>query len=235
MSETKSCKPQVLNIYFFKLKQYFSLIYYLLIFRFSCPFYTFLCVTSFHSALAADERNRPLPMKVHSCRPSASHDPQTDLKTKREVRAPPRYLLLNLLTGVFLWMSHLTSLPRRCTQSRGVAATTCRPDPQTATTAICRPSPVPAVPLALVAPATCQSNQNDLGEDSGQFTLVVHPTIIVSTVACMLIIVCLSFFFFFFFLFLHANRCMILCLCMLNLPSSCAHTNTRTNMYNGGI
>uniref|UniRef100_A0A3Q2ZY96 Regulating synaptic membrane exocytosis 1 n=1 Tax=Kryptolebias marmoratus TaxID=37003 RepID=A0A3Q2ZY96_KRYMA len=41
--------------------------------------------SSVEQALAADERARQLPMKVHSYRPSASHDPQTDLKAKREV------------------------------------------------------------------------------------------------------------------------------------------------------
>ncbi|XP_076584133.1 regulating synaptic membrane exocytosis protein 1 isoform X19 [Chaetodon auriga] len=38
----------------------------------------------------AAERARQLPMKVHSYRPSASHDPETDLKTKREMYAERR-------------------------------------------------------------------------------------------------------------------------------------------------
>lgn len=68
-----------------------SFLIYIYIYRYITHFccFTLHCVTSSLSALAADERNRPLPMKVHSCRPSASHDPQTDLKTKREVRTPP--------------------------------------------------------------------------------------------------------------------------------------------------
>uniref|UniRef100_A0A3B4WUX2 Regulating synaptic membrane exocytosis 1 n=1 Tax=Seriola lalandi dorsalis TaxID=1841481 RepID=A0A3B4WUX2_SERLL len=41
--------------------------------------------SSIEQALAVEERTRQLPMKVHSYRPSASHDPETDLKTKREV------------------------------------------------------------------------------------------------------------------------------------------------------
>ncbi|XP_053275187.1 regulating synaptic membrane exocytosis protein 1 [Pleuronectes platessa] len=41
--------------------------------------------SSVEQALAVEERARQLQMKVHSYRPSASHDPQTDLKTKREV------------------------------------------------------------------------------------------------------------------------------------------------------
>ncbi|XP_037830803.1 regulating synaptic membrane exocytosis protein 1 isoform X8 [Kryptolebias marmoratus] len=46
--------------------------------------------SSVEQALAADERARQLPMKVHSYRPSASHDPQTDLKAKREMFAEQR-------------------------------------------------------------------------------------------------------------------------------------------------
>ncbi|KAM6941670.1 regulating synaptic membrane exocytosis protein 1 isoform 7-T7 [Lycodopsis pacificus] len=45
---------------------------------------------SFVSALAVEERARQLQMKVHSYRPSASHDPETDLKTKREMYAEQR-------------------------------------------------------------------------------------------------------------------------------------------------
>ncbi|XP_056228989.1 regulating synaptic membrane exocytosis protein 1 isoform X4 [Seriola aureovittata] len=41
--------------------------------------------SSIEQALAVEERTRQLPMKVHSYRPSASHDPETDLKTKREM------------------------------------------------------------------------------------------------------------------------------------------------------
>ncbi|XP_071390234.1 regulating synaptic membrane exocytosis protein 1-like isoform X1 [Centroberyx affinis] len=41
-------------------------------------------------ALAVEERARQLHMKVHSYRPSASHDPETDLKTKREMYAEQR-------------------------------------------------------------------------------------------------------------------------------------------------
>lgn len=166
-----------------------------------CPSFTFLCVTSSFSALAADERNRPLPMKVHSCRPSASHDPQTDLKAKREVRTPSRFSLAvcfyTFSRASFFEMSFLTSSPRRCTQSRGVAATTCRPDPQTATGAISRPSPAPAVPLALVAPATCQSNQKDPEEDSGQSSLAVCPSRSCQYV-CMYANPCVSVFLVFF-------------------------------------
>uniref|UniRef100_A0A8C9YWC2 Regulating synaptic membrane exocytosis 1 n=1 Tax=Sander lucioperca TaxID=283035 RepID=A0A8C9YWC2_SANLU len=42
--------------------------------------------SSIEQALAVEERARQLQMKVHSYRPSASHDPETDLKTKREQR-----------------------------------------------------------------------------------------------------------------------------------------------------
>uniref|UniRef100_A0A3B4TKJ6 Regulating synaptic membrane exocytosis 1 n=1 Tax=Seriola dumerili TaxID=41447 RepID=A0A3B4TKJ6_SERDU len=41
--------------------------------------------SSIEQALAVEERTRQLQMKVHSYRPSASHDPETDLKTKREM------------------------------------------------------------------------------------------------------------------------------------------------------
>ncbi|XP_034150266.1 regulating synaptic membrane exocytosis protein 1 isoform X14 [Esox lucius] len=41
-------------------------------------------------ALAAEERARQMNMKVHSYRPSASHDPENDLKTKREMYADQR-------------------------------------------------------------------------------------------------------------------------------------------------
>uniref|UniRef100_A0A3Q1HA78 Uncharacterized protein n=1 Tax=Anabas testudineus TaxID=64144 RepID=A0A3Q1HA78_ANATE len=43
--------------------------------------------SSIEQALAVEERARQLQMKVHSYRPSASHDPETDLKTKRERRS----------------------------------------------------------------------------------------------------------------------------------------------------
>ncbi|XP_074550358.1 regulating synaptic membrane exocytosis protein 1 isoform X3 [Halichoeres trimaculatus] len=46
--------------------------------------------SSIEQALAVDGRARQLPMKVHSNRPSASHDPETDLKTKREMYAEQR-------------------------------------------------------------------------------------------------------------------------------------------------
>uniref|UniRef100_A0A8C2YZX1 Regulating synaptic membrane exocytosis 1 n=1 Tax=Cyclopterus lumpus TaxID=8103 RepID=A0A8C2YZX1_CYCLU len=43
--------------------------------------------SSIEQALAVEERARQLQMKVHSYRPSASHDPEMDLKTKRERRS----------------------------------------------------------------------------------------------------------------------------------------------------
>ncbi|XP_049899488.1 regulating synaptic membrane exocytosis protein 1 isoform X9 [Epinephelus moara] len=46
--------------------------------------------SSIEQALAVEERARQLQMKVHSYRPSASHDPETDLKTKREMYAEKR-------------------------------------------------------------------------------------------------------------------------------------------------
>nr|XP_054599859.1 regulating synaptic membrane exocytosis protein 1 isoform X9 [Nothobranchius furzeri] len=46
--------------------------------------------SSVEQALAAEDRARQLPLKVHSYRPSASHDPETNLKTKREVRISRR-------------------------------------------------------------------------------------------------------------------------------------------------
>nr|XP_019939774.1 PREDICTED: regulating synaptic membrane exocytosis protein 2-like isoform X1 [Paralichthys olivaceus] len=46
--------------------------------------------SSVEQALAVEERARLVQMKVHSYRPSASHDPETDLKTKREMYAEQR-------------------------------------------------------------------------------------------------------------------------------------------------
>ncbi|XP_038134913.1 regulating synaptic membrane exocytosis protein 1 [Cyprinodon tularosa] len=46
--------------------------------------------SSIEHALAVEERARRLPMKVHSYWPSASHDPQTDVQTKREMYAEQR-------------------------------------------------------------------------------------------------------------------------------------------------
>ncbi|XP_073331257.1 regulating synaptic membrane exocytosis protein 1-like isoform X2 [Pagrus major] len=46
--------------------------------------------SSVEQALAVEERARQLPMKVYPYRPSASHDPETDLKIKREMYAEQR-------------------------------------------------------------------------------------------------------------------------------------------------
>ncbi|XP_034044910.1 regulating synaptic membrane exocytosis protein 1 isoform X35 [Thalassophryne amazonica] len=46
--------------------------------------------SSIEQALVVEERALQLQMKVHSYRPSASHDPETDLKTKREMYAEQR-------------------------------------------------------------------------------------------------------------------------------------------------
>ncbi|XP_078802753.1 regulating synaptic membrane exocytosis 1b isoform X22 [Oryzias latipes] len=46
--------------------------------------------SSIEQALAVEERARQLQMKVNSCRPSASHDPNMDLKAKREMYAERR-------------------------------------------------------------------------------------------------------------------------------------------------
>ncbi|XP_056265220.1 regulating synaptic membrane exocytosis protein 1 isoform X4 [Pseudoliparis swirei] len=46
--------------------------------------------SSIEQALATEERARQLQMKVHSYRPSASHDPETDLKARREMYAEQR-------------------------------------------------------------------------------------------------------------------------------------------------
>ncbi|KAL1005894.1 hypothetical protein UPYG_G00065240 [Umbra pygmaea] len=46
--------------------------------------------SSIEQALAVEERARQMNMKVHSYRSSASHDPETDLKTKREMYADQR-------------------------------------------------------------------------------------------------------------------------------------------------
>ncbi|KAM7393591.1 hypothetical protein PAMP_020450 [Pampus punctatissimus] len=46
--------------------------------------------SSIEQALAVEERARQLQMKVHPFRPSASHDPETDLKIKREMYAEQR-------------------------------------------------------------------------------------------------------------------------------------------------
>lgn len=47
--------------------------------------------SSIEQALAVEERARQLQMKVHPYRPSASHDPEMDLKTKREMYAEQRH------------------------------------------------------------------------------------------------------------------------------------------------
>ncbi|XP_052359212.1 regulating synaptic membrane exocytosis protein 1-like isoform X20 [Oncorhynchus keta] len=46
--------------------------------------------SSVEQALAVEERARQMNMKVHSYRPSGSHDPETNLKTKREMYADQR-------------------------------------------------------------------------------------------------------------------------------------------------
>ncbi|KAM6972268.1 regulating synaptic membrane exocytosis protein 1 isoform 18-T18 [Aplochiton taeniatus] len=46
--------------------------------------------SSIEQALAVEERARQMQMKVHSYRPSASHDPEKDVKTKREMYAEQR-------------------------------------------------------------------------------------------------------------------------------------------------
>ncbi|XP_019735368.1 regulating synaptic membrane exocytosis protein 1 isoform X14 [Hippocampus comes] len=46
--------------------------------------------SSIEQALAVEERARQLHMKVHSYRPSASHNPESDLKNKREMFAEQR-------------------------------------------------------------------------------------------------------------------------------------------------
>uniref|UniRef100_A0A3Q1E967 Regulating synaptic membrane exocytosis 1 n=1 Tax=Acanthochromis polyacanthus TaxID=80966 RepID=A0A3Q1E967_9TELE len=46
--------------------------------------------SSIEQVLTVEDRARQLPMKVHSYRPSASHDPKLDLKTKREMYAERR-------------------------------------------------------------------------------------------------------------------------------------------------
>uniref|UniRef100_A0A1A7XPZ2 Regulating synaptic membrane exocytosis 1 n=1 Tax=Iconisemion striatum TaxID=60296 RepID=A0A1A7XPZ2_9TELE len=46
--------------------------------------------SSMEQALAGEDRARQLPMKVHSYRPSASHDPEANLKSKREMYAEQR-------------------------------------------------------------------------------------------------------------------------------------------------
>ncbi|KAM8771579.1 regulating synaptic membrane exocytosis protein 1 isoform 19-T19 [Acanthopagrus schlegelii] len=46
--------------------------------------------SSIEQAIAVEERARQLQMKVHSYRPSASHDPESDLKAKREMYAEQR-------------------------------------------------------------------------------------------------------------------------------------------------
>lgn len=87
VSETRSCMLTILKHTVFLI--YLSLFcLFLLSFFFPGPcslFFTLLFISGV-SALAVEERAQQLQMKVHSCRPSASHDPQTDLKTKREVR-----------------------------------------------------------------------------------------------------------------------------------------------------
>ncbi len=73
-----------------------------------CPYsYMFYVSVSFVSALALEERARQLPMKVHSYRPSASHDPETDLKTKREVsiHVLQSFFLLQLINYMFVYFS----------------------------------------------------------------------------------------------------------------------------------
>lgn len=219
VSETKSCKPQVV----FLITSIFFACLLLIVLDFSVHL-----LPSFASHLLSQPSQRTSETDLYQWKyiPAGLQPPTTHRLTSRpngrcEPLCPPSLSAFKPFYMLILRMSRLMSLPRRCTQSRGVAATTCRPDPRTATTAICRPSPVPAVPLALVAPATCQSNQNDPGEDSGQSTLVVCPTVIVCTFACMLIIRYLSLFFsacqpFYVSASLHA----------LHLVSSHTHTQT---------
>lgn len=66
-------------------------------------------------ALAVEERARQLQVKVHSCRPSVSRNPEIDLKTKREVggRSFPAVYLKSLfscsLSPASLTRVHLAS------------------------------------------------------------------------------------------------------------------------------
>ncbi len=131
--------------------------------------------------------------------------------------------------------------------------TICRPDRQTVIRALCRSSPVPAVPPASVAPATCLSNQNDLADDSGQsslFSLNVRVLwISVSPSYCnyrlgSTILKCLGNWR---LCYMHANHyvsfffisaCQLLhvsvLLHALSPLSSHAHTNIREHTMNGG-
>lgn len=52
-------------------------------------------------ALAVEERARQLEMKVHSCRPSVSRNPEMDLKTKREVGSHSFFGLLSSISCFF--------------------------------------------------------------------------------------------------------------------------------------
>lgn len=128
-------------------------------------------ILSFMPALAGEERAR-LHMKVHSCRPSVSRNPEIDLKTKREVGSHP----FGLLSSISCSHSHVSTWPHRCMQKEGVAATTCPPDHLKAMQVTPPPSPLPAVPPISVAPATGPSNQNDPEGDWGQWwnALFIH-------------------------------------------------------------
>lgn len=74
----------------------------------------------FLSALAADERSRQLPVKVHSYRPSASHDPQADLRTKREVSPSSSFVFLksSFRRVIRLFVSPSADVRRAAAQQR---------------------------------------------------------------------------------------------------------------------
>lgn len=65
----------------------------------------FFCfILSFMLALAVEERARQLEMKVHSCRPSVSRNPDIDLKTKREVGS---HSFLSVILHLLLFLTSL--------------------------------------------------------------------------------------------------------------------------------
>lgn len=75
--------------------------------------------SSIEHALAVEERARQIQMKEHSYRPSASHGPETDLKTKREKYAEQRRSSDNMSTrSSDSDMSDMSALSRASSASR---------------------------------------------------------------------------------------------------------------------
>lgn len=121
VSETRSCRLTILKHTngFVIFSPYFAFSSCLSFFPGPCSLFSTLWFVSVVTALAVEERAQQLQMKVHSCRPSASHDPQTDLKTKREVRtcvfsvlSPPTFShwLFYIFLYIYICIFHLCKM-----------------------------------------------------------------------------------------------------------------------------